>query len=907
MTFIDDLKRHVHAEVRSDAVSRSIYSVDASIYEVEPQAIIFPRHTEDILNTIKVASDHRIPLIPRGAATGITGGCLGTGVILDLSKHLNRILEINYDQEYAICEPGVIQNRLNEALKEHGYRLGPDTSTGDRATIGGMTANNAAGSRSLKYGKMVDHVLEVEMALSNGDLVTFGSPAPYSNHIQEICSRYKDEIKRRFPNIPRRVSGYNLDALLTNQNLAKLIVGSEGTLGIMTKIKVRIAKVPRKTSLWVLQYNDMQEGLHAIPKVLSYAPIAFEIIDDKIIAAGKLSPSMRGKLDWLKGNPQLVFAVEFEEETALDPHLGDTQLMLRDPLMQEHVWDIRKAGLGLLLSKRSYSRAIAFIEDITVSPHRLPAFMDRFLALLKTHGKEAGIYGHAGSGCLHIRPYIDLRNPAERNTMQTLMEKVTDLLLEHEGSLSGEHGDGLVRSWLTPQLYGDKIYQAFKEVKDVFDPLHLMNPGKIVEGRPFLENLRKGPSFEPKTFLDFSKEGGFALAADLCNGNALCRKKEKTMCPSFQATGDEYDSTRARAQTLRAIMNGTLPKEEWTGEGLHNVLDLCLQCKGCKTECPSQVDMAKMKAEFLYQYHEKHGVPIRDLMFGYIGNLNQIGSIVPGLSNGIIGTSIARKIQSLMGIAPERTLPTFATMKFSSWIKSHSPIPGRPVVLFNDTFTEFNCPEVGISAVKVLEALGYQVIVPQWKCCGRPLISKGLLKPAKRYAQTLIHSLLNYAKQQIPIIGLEPSCLLTIKDDYVGLLGSKDNDLETVISQSITFDEFIAKHDTDVFKKSHENIFVHGHCHQKALVGMTPTLDLLNRIGTAQEIPSGCCGMAGSFGYEKEHYDISMKIGELKLLPAARASNTAIIANGFSCRSQIEHGTGKRALHLSEFLSSFLD
>lgn len=922
MKLVEELKQSIAGDVLSDPVSLGVYSVDASIYEVTPSIVVIPKNVNDILSAVKASAAHRVPITPRGAATGITGGCLGKGIILDLSLYLNRILEIDYEQGYAVCEPGVVQDRLNDALRPKGFRLGPDTSTGNRATLGGMLANNAAGARSLKYGRMSDHVIEVEMALPTGEIISFGPDTsihhPIVQRIWQLRDRNEEEIRKRFPSIPRRVSGYHLDALLGDgaPNLCPLIAGSEGTLGIVTKIKVRIAPLPSKTCLSVIHFNDMIEGLSSVRSILSLHPISLEMIDRDILFAGRTSPTLKDKLKWLQGDPEVVLVAEFEGDTEdelnkkldalYEKPIGYAQTTLKEAEVQEHVWQVRKAGLGLLLSKRSYSRAIAFIEDISVPPENLAEFMRDFLAYLNSKEKKAGIYGHAGSGCLHIRPYIDLRDTNERQTMQQILEDVTGLVLRHGGTLSGEHGDGLVRSWLNPKLYGEKIYALFKQVKEIFDPEHLMNPGKIVEAPPFLHELRKSPVKQIDTFLDFSKEGGFELSADLCNGNAQCRKSEGTMCPSFQATGREYDTTRARAQTLRGILQGSLPAEGIGSDELHDILDLCLQCKGCKSECPSQVDMAKMKTEFLYHYHKKHGLSMRDRIFAHIGAINRLASPFARFLNSIGKTQTAKKMASRLGIAEQRDLPEFSLKRFSSWFSGHRPKEGQKVILFNDTFNEFNCPEVGIAAVKVLEKLGYHVISPPWRCCGRTLISKGLLDSAKSKAKALVEALLPYAKENIPIIGLEPSCLLTIKDDFQGLLGYEDPDLEIVTNMCLTFDQFIASHQKLPFKKSGESIKLHGHCHQKALTGTGGAMKVLREIGKAAEISSGCCGMAGSFGYEKEHYRISMAIGELKLFPKVRLTDDPIIADGFSCRCQIEHATGKKPLHLAQYLSKYL-
>lgn len=944
------LRDSIDGEVRFDSISKSVYSVDASIFEVEPIGIVIPKSTSDILKTIHLARKHNVPIIARGAATGITGGCIGKGLVIDTSKYLNNILEINYTQGYVICEPGVVQDRLNEALEAKGYRLGPDTSTGDRATIGGMLANNSAGAHSLKYGKMVDDIISLELLLATGETLvleeidneTFDMKCLQEDRegaiyreIRSIQKEYKGEIENRFPNIPRRVSGYNLDELIKpgNLNLAKLIAGSEGTLGIATKIKLRLAKRSVETAVCLIPFENMIDGMRHITKILDHSPIAVEMIDSKILEAGKHAPSMRGRLDWLKGNPEAIFVVEFEGKNSVDLQqrlekfqsepFASQGISITDKKQIADIWAVRKAGLGLLLSKRTYSRAIAFIEDLSIPPLQLANFMEEFKTYLKSIGKEAGIYGHVGSGCIHIRPYIDLRSADEITLMKTMMLQITEMVVRYGGALSGEHGDGLIRSWLNKKLFGEKLYEAFCRIKNVFDPHNLMNPNKVVNGPPLNENLRMDENVQQRkieTFLDFTDEGGFELSVDMCNGNGLCRKKEGVMCPSFQASNDEFHSTRARAQSLRAIINGRLPIEELTGKGLYEVMDLCIECKGCKTECPSQIDMAKMKAEFLYQYQEKHGYSLRNRLFGNIPAISSLFSSVASIFNWINDSFPYKYLRELIGITSKRPLPRLAEKRFSTMANLSTEGKKGSVVLFNDTFTEFYDPQIGISAVNVLEALGYHVIIPPWRCCGRPLLSKGFLKEAKEKAVRLIEALYPFAEQGLPIIGLEPSCILTIIDDYLALVGKEDSELRTkaqkVIGACVTFDEFLfqqLQNNNWPFKKSDvggQKILYHGHCYQKALKGTAASIGVLKALslGEVVNIPSGCCGMAGSFGYEKEHYAFSLKIANLKLVPTIEENgdNAVVISNGTSCRHQIEHCAKKRPLHLAELLEKHL-
>lgn len=951
---LDDLREVFAGEIYEDPLTRRVYSVDASIFEVEPQGVVVPKSKADLIQAVRYASSHQLPITVRGAATGITGGCLGSGLVIDTSKYLNQILELNLAEGYAICQPGVVQDQLNQALAPHGYRLGPDTSTGNRATIGGMVGNNAAGARSLRFGCMVDHVLEVEVLLSNGELVRLGDTDEVTwkaklslpgregeiyRSLKVLRENYQTVIDQHIPKIPRVASGYHLTTLLgqdptiLQHNLAQLVVGSEGTLGIVTEVKLRIVPKLKSTGLCLFCFDNLLDAFKVVPELLSHHPLALELIDEQIIQLGRLSPSLKGKLDWLQGNPKAIVVFEVEgthrEEVksllnALQAHLAEKikseYVLLDDPIQIENVWTLRKSGLGILLSKRTYSRAIAFIEDFSISPYQLAPFMERFCAYLESKGKSAGIYGHVGSGCMHVRPYMNLQLEEEFQLMQKMMKEVCSLVMEFGGVMSGEHGDGYIRSWLNPTLFGPELMQAFKLLKQAFDPDHLMNPGKII---PLEEvntaSLRTTPGkvpHAPQTFLNFKPEGGYELAVDLCNGNGLCRKQETVMCPSFQVTHDEFHSTRARAQALRGIIHGRLPEGDLTGQRMYDVMDLCLSCKGCKTECPSQVDMAKLKAEFLYQYQERWGYSLRTRLFASIGQLSQLASAFPRLSNWLGRSRLGRWSLNMLGIARERQLPEWVSSRFSRWFEDYSQPAtlSKQVILFNDTFNEYNEPWIGQSAVKLLNELGYQVKVLPWSCCGRPALSKGDLKQARSQAEKVLKKLQHCP--DLPIVGLEPSCILTLKDDYKGLLREEDPlyvQIEQVASRCMTLDQFLAnlveKGEFNLpFKTESQQVKVHGHCHQKAITGMKATLSVLKAIPgfEVSEIPSGCCGMAGSFGYEKEHYDVSMGIGELRLFPAIRNSSkeAQILASGMSCRHQIKDGTQRVARHLAELIWS---
>ncbi len=909
----------IEGEARFDEISRTIYSTDASIYEVTPAGVIFPKNRDDVIKTVRLAHANEIAIIPRGGATGITGGCLGEGLVLDTTKYFNRILHIDPEGKFAICEPGVIQDDLNKAVSSYGLRLGPDTSTGNRATIGGMVANNAAGARSLRYGCMAEHVEKIEMVLDKGRLESFSAISleswkrlSSSSNIYSVCwdlrNSLKEEIIKHFPSIPRHVSGYNFPHLLTEEqfNPCRLIAGSEGTLGVMTQITVRLSPLPQKQLLCLIPCTSLSEAFDQTLEILSLKPLTLEVIDHRIIEAGRNAPAFKNALHWLPaGSLPALLVVEFDGPEGMEKaksleKRGATIISAPDVMKQ--VWELRKAGLGLLLSKRGFTRAIAFLEDISIPPKHLGPFMMEFIKLLEVAGKQAGIYGHAGAGCMHIRPYIDLQSPEDRKAMVALMHATTQLLLKYGGVLSGEHGDGLIRSWLNEVLFGPKIYKGFVEFKEAFDPLNLMNPNKIVRGPPVLENLRKRAK-DVKTFLDFSRDGGIGLAVDMCNGNGLCRKKEGTMCPSFQATGDEKDSTRARANALRAVLTGESSFKDFTDQGIHDILDLCISCKGCKTECPSQVDMAKLKAEALYQYQEKHGVPLRSRLFGHIGKVFYWAKPFASFINYLGRSRLGKKGMSLFGISSKRTLPALAKETFESWVKRQRPYQSeKEVILFNDTFTNFCHPEIGMAAYKLLHTLGYKVIVPSWNCCGRTALSKGLLPTAKGLAQKLFSVLKTLP--EVPIVVLEPSCLSALIDDYADLS-------ESVIPRACTLEEFLLqpanleKLKNNFYPLSAE-IAVHIHCHQKSLLGYKPTLTLLKSLPNVKPtyLPTGCCGMAGSFGFEKEHAEISLQIGELTLFPAIRSTypHIPIISNGTSCRSQILQGTERKPLHLAEYL-----
>lgn len=906
MSFLEkELKQSLNGEVHFEHLSKKIYSIDASIFEVEPVGIVLPKDRDDLIKAIEISNAHDVPIIARGAGTGITGGCIGPGLIIDISKHLNTILEINTQEKWALVEPGVIQDHLNTALNPHQLRLGPDTSTGNRATIGGMAANNAAGSYSLRYGMMVDHVIGLELILSDGIPIWFDEcdeqawkekctlssrEGEIYRVVDDALNTHKSEIKKRFPKIPRHASGYNLDALLSfPRNLSKLIVGSEGSLGVISTLKIKLSPLPNKTTMTLLPFDSLQGALAAVPPILKKNPLSLELIDEKIISFGMQSPLIQTPLELQKNPPKALLIIQFDNGQTID-----SGLLFTDKKEMDAIWSLRQHGLELLLTKRSYQRAVGFLEDMAVAPEKLQIFVPKFLDFLSKRGKEAGVFGHVGAGCIHIRPYLDINTETDRKLMIEAMHYASEQLLEESGAVSGEHGDGYIRSWLNQKMFGETLYHIFTQIKQAFDPKQLMNPGKVLSTQLPSQNFRKKPPEDiPSPFLNFEKEGGIALAADLCNGNALCRKQSGLMCPSFQATQDEFDTTRARAQALRSTIQGNLPTED-----LVQVLDLCLECKGCKRECPVQIDMAKMKAEALYQHQEKKGYSFRSRLFANIGLLQ---SYTPS-----IFFSLIKPFLKVIGVHKKRALPHITSKRFSSLVKKTTqPESSKKIVLFSDTFTEFNTPAIGKKTLQILNHLDYEVIVPKWQCCGRTYFSKGFLKQAKSHAEALVELLYPFAAAKLPIIVLEPSCLSMLKDDYKGLL-LEDAKLDCIAAAVTSIEDLLSNELQEVPHPLDSPILVHGHCHQKALYGIDSTLKLLQKLttGTVSEIPSGCCGLAGSFGYEKEHYDLSMKIGDLVLFPAIQnmCEDSIIVTSGTSCRSQILHGTDTKAHHPIEIV-----
>ena len=944
------LRKVVEGDVRFDAGSRLLYSTDASMYQVEPIGVVMPRHRDDVQATVEVARRHRVALLPRGGGTSLTGQTVNHALVMDLSRHIHRVLEVNIEERWARVQPGLVKDELNAHVRPMGLLFGPDTSTSNRATLGGMMGNNSGGSHSIAYGLTVEHVIELTALLADGTRVVFGETSPSEfearmrlggpeghiyREIAAIRDKYADEVASRYPAHWRRVSGYNLNELLKPGplNMARLIIGSEGTLVTIVEAKVRLCPRPNTTALDVIHYRDVQEALESSESILETGPYAVELTDKVILDLARNNLEQRARMGFVQGDPGAIMIVEYATESEAEARAKVEDLEARrarerwgyaahaafDPAEQQSIWKLRKAGLGLLLGMKGEKKPIAFVEDTCVDPRRLKDFVPRFREVFAKHDVEGAYYGHCSVGCLHIRPAINLKTPRGLEQVRAIADDIADLVMEFQGTLSSEHGDGRARSPLLPRMYGPAMMEAFERFKLAFDPENRMNPGNIVASPGITEHLRYGTQYttwQPSTLLDFSEHGGFAAAVEMCNGVGACRKTlEGTMCPSYMATRDEEHSTRGRANALRAVLSGRLPASEFTGRRLHEVMDLCLECKGCKAECPSNVDMAKMKYEFLHHYHAANGLPLRNRLFGRIARLNAAGARMPALANWVAGLWLSRLVlDKAAGIDRRRPLPPLAPETFTAWFAKHptpAAAPRGEVVLFHDTFVTYNMPEIGRAAVRLLERGGYRVTLIDRKCCGRPLISKGMLTEAQDHARWNVARLAPYAVRDVAIVGLEPSCLLTLRDETVDLVRS--DEARAVARQSLLLEQFLLRERSrglDLrFDGRPRTALLHGHCHQKALVGTAPTVAALRWAGfQVTEVDSGCCGMAGSFGFEREHYDISVALGNRRLVPAVKAvaADTEVVAPGVSCRQQIEHLTGRRARHPAEVLADAL-
>ncbi len=976
------LARRLRAECRGlvlfDAASRGRYATDASIYQIFPIGVVVPRDEDDAKSALAVARDLNVPVLPRGAGSSQCGQTVGEALVIDHSRSLNRILAVDREAMTATVQPGVVLDQLNAHLQSHGLWLPVDVSTSAQATIGGMSGNNSCGSRSIAYGNMVHNVSGIDAILADGSEVTFGPTAAMSRSgrsgalvdaLAVIGAREKDEIERMYPHVLRRVGGYNLDMYAPQSirpytddgsvNLAHLLVGSEGTLAYFSRIAVKLSRLPAHRALGVVNFPSFRSAMEATQHIVKLEPTAVELVDRTMIDLARGNPAFRPVIDRaLIGEPAAILLVEFagsdatELSTRLDrlsELLGDLGLCnavvrMTEPRPQKELWEVRKAGLNIMMSMKGDGKPVSFIEDCAVPLEHLGEYTERLSEVFRKHGTTGTWYAHASVGTLHVRPILNMRRQGAAQ-MRAIAEEASAMVREYKGAYSGEHGDGLCRGEWVAWQFGPRLNNAFAEIKALFDPTNRMNPGKIVS-TPKMDDASlfrfppayRRAAFEPK--LDWrawdverdpltARESGpgtggdpahgLGMAVEMCNNNGHCRKFDAgTMCPSYRVTRDEQHTTRGRANTLRLALSGQLEGEDLAGEAVHEALDLCVSCKGCKRECPTGIDMAKLKIEALAAHAERHGVALHERLIALLPRYAPIVSRVPwlpALRDRIPGA--ARIVERWLGISARRALPRwqgdFLRERGSRAVPAAPPT--KEVLLFVDTFTNYFARENAQAASTVLEAAGYTVhtnavIGDRPLCCGRTFLSAGMVDDARAEARRTLDALLPYVRRGVAIVGLEPSCLLGLRDEFLDY--GFGTDAQLLAANALLFEEFLVREKAAgslalALKHSPATeAVVHGHCHQKAFAAMKPVAEVLGWIPgmTTRTIDSSCCGMAGSFGYEARHHDISMAMGELALLPAVRAAapSSMIVADGFSCRHQISDGAGRNALHVARVL-----
>ena len=943
--------------IQRDPLTRKLYAQDASMYQEVPEGVCFPKSISDIRELVERANSHKFSITARSAGTSLAGQTTGGGVIMDVSRYMDQSLNLDEGARVAHVQPGVIRDTLNREAGKHNLLFGPDTATTNRCMIGGMIGNNSSGSFSIKYQTSREHVLEIEAVLSDGSVAYF---MPLSEeeleakkhldnlegHIYrsmlKLIEHNRELIERSYPHkdIIRRNTGYALDKLVEMQpfnpngrkfNLCELLCGSEGTLAMTASSKLNLVPKDKHKLVVVPQFKSLDEAMKAAVHIVNYEPAAVELVDHIIMDATKGNIEQRKNRFFLEGDPKYILITQLEgndldelqqkalglTETLKRRSLGYAYPIIKDADRMRQVWDLRKAGLGLLMGLGKDGRSPSFCEDTAVRVQDLPEYVLEFEQILKNHDTHCVFYAHASVGELHLRPQIDITTKAGLQTMKVMAEEIADLVKKYNGSLSGEHGDGRVRAPYIKKILGEEMLPVLKQVKEIWDPNYIFNPGKIVDPKPVDADLRFSPGYlkpEAKTVFSWSKEGDFGSAMELCNGAGVCRKLAEsggTMCPSYMATKEEKDSTRGRANVFRQVFAGNDPKG-YKSEELKEALDLCLSCKACKSECPANVDMAKMKAEFMNGWHQENGSKMKERFFADAGKLFPLASLTPGIASKVATSKLGKWVfENVFGIDSRRDLPAFAPQTFHRLFKRHrqqgTVRSAEKVVLFVDLFTNYNDPEIGMDAVKVLEAMGFEVIIPKNMETGRPQISKGFLKEARYITKIALAEFEEFVESEIPVVGLEPSEILTLRDEFLELCEINQLKMaEKLARSSFTFEEFVANHKDRIPKsKSPQKVLLHGHCHTKALVGNEPTVEALQAAGYEVDVlQTGCCGMAGSFGYEKDHYEVSMEIGELVLFPKLRENQKAeICAPGFSCRHQIKDGVEKKALHPAQLIA----
>jgi FAD/FMN-containing dehydrogenase/Fe-S oxidoreductase len=957
------LRRELRGDVLFDTASRGRYSTDASIYQIDPLGVVVPRSGDDALRTLEIAADLGVPLLPRGAGTSQCGQTVGRALVVDNSKYLNRLLEVDAAAATAWVEPGIVLDDLNAQLKQHGLWYPVDVSTSAQATIGGMTANNSCGARSLRYGNMVHNVLAAETWLTSGETLTFGevpSGAPQGPEryrqlvtlVREIYARERGEIESRVPKVQRRVAGYNLDMASADAfNMAHLLVGSEGTLGYFRKIKLKLAPLPKHKTLGVVHFPTFYQAMALTQHIVKLGPTAVELVDRTMIELSRDIAAFRATMDkTLRGEPDAILLVEFAgDELApqvaklrdlstlmADLGLPGSVVEITDAGWQRDFWEVRKAGLNIMMSMKGDGKPVSFIEDCAVPLEHLADYTARLNDVFAKHGTRGTFYAHASVGCLHVRPVLDMRGAGGAKQMRAIAEEACALVKEYKGAYSGEHGDGLVRSeWIEPIL-GARLVRAFGEIKHAFDPKGLMNPGKIVAPSKMDDRslFRYKPGYATPVFatgLDWSEHEvgpgnrgrGFAAAVEMCNNNGHCRKFDAgTMCPSYRVTRDERHATRGRANSLRLALSGQLGENALASTELYDTLALCVSCKGCKRECPTGVDMAAMKAEFLYQHHKQRPRPLRDRLVAALPRYARVAARLAPLMNlrdRVPG--LARLSERIAGFAARRSLPQWRSDFFRAGELDVAPgAAGKEVVLFADTFNTYFEPENLRAAVRVLRAAGYAVRMapaadgPRPLCCGRTYFATGMLDEARAEAQRTLAALAPFVARGVPVVGLEPSCVLGLRDEFKTLVPGAAS--AALAKAALTFEEFlVAEHGAGrlalpLTRSRYARALVHGHCHQKSFGVMPAVIATLKLVpGLAVEtIQSSCCGMAGAFGYQAEHIDVSLRMAEAALLPAVRAAgaDTVVVADGTSCRHQIHDGAAREAVHVARVLADAL-
>lgn len=959
---ISPLAKLIKGELHTDDLHRILYATDASVYRELPLGVAIPRDSDDVIQIVKYCYQHKIPIIPRAGGTSLAGQCVGIGLVVDVSKYMNKVVSIDAAAKTVTVQPGIIRDELNQILKPYNLMVGPNTSTANRATIGGMVGNNSCGSTSIVFGNTRDHVKSLKTVLSDGSLVDFGAltrdelreksrlesiEGDIYRYISNLISdvELKKEIDNQYPksSIKRRNTGYAIDELISVEetetiNVCSLLCGSEGTLAFTTEITIGLVDCPPKYEvLTAIHFSSVDASLRATPSIMKHLPFACELMDKTILDCTKGQRMYEPDRFFLEGDPEAVMLVSFRGETVASAQAEIDRLILSlqsenhgysYPIITEkidRVWNLRKAGLGLLANLPGDRKAVACIEDTAVAIEDLSAYIREFTEIMDRYGQKSVYYAHAGAGEIHLRPILDLKSEKDKQLFHDISLASARLVKKYKGSLSGEHGDGRVRAPFIKEMYGERIYSEFQKLKSVWDPHQILNPGKIVDAPPMNEYLRFDQKHVEKTYkttFDFDSADGVLRAAEKCNGSGDCRKlplSGGTMCPSFMATRNEKDTTRARANTLREVLTRPKGKNAWVNEELKEVMDLCLSCKGCTSECPSNVDMSTMKAEFLHQYQKENGIPLRSKLFANFNSLSRLGSTFGGLTNWTLKSSLTSgMLKKMMGVNPKRSFPIIASnplrSRFKIIVREYADVVKiKQVFFFCDEFTNYNDAEIGEKALRLLLTIGYDVKLVDHAESGRAAISKGVLDMAVEFANKNVSIFSNLISKESPLVGIEPSAILTFRDEYPKLvkpdLKSRSKELAP---NCFTIEEFLYRElkngaiTSSMFDNSKRQIKLHGHCHQKALTDINEVAWLLSAPvnHSVEIIPSGCCGMAGSFGYEDEHYDVSMAIGELVLFPAIREAKDVIVivASGTSCRHQILDGTGKSSMHVAELL-----